>query len=139
MTSSLRIMRCAECRAELPAQTLGRPRRYCSSSCKSRAKRRRAAMAVPWPPAAPEDYPVDRHAVNRRTAAGLIAAMEGAPAAPPEDQLAQALLEVGWLAYTLESLERSLPMALAGPAGELGRRIRSAREVLFPNLVGALA
>lgn len=60
--------------------------------------------------------------------------MEGEPAAPPIDQLAQGLLELDWLAYRLEALERELPRRLAGRASELGSRVRSARRRLFPEI-----
>lgn len=60
--------------------------------------------------------------------------MEGDPAAPPEDQLAQGLLEAGWLAFELGRLERELPPRLATRAGEFGKRILDARRHLFPEL-----
>lgn len=44
----------------------------------------------------------------------------------------QGLLELDWIAYRLEALERDLPSRLAGRAAELGKRIREARRSLFP-------
>lgn len=87
---------------------------------------------MPWPPTAPPNYPSDRREVQRRTAAALVAILEGEPPAPAIDQLVQGLLEIDWLAYRLAALERELPADLAGRATELGRRIRAARRDLFP-------
>jgi hypothetical protein len=83
---------------------------------------------------APPGFPTDPEVVRRRTVEALIATLEGEPAAPAEDQLAQGLLEVDWIAYRLAMLERDLPRRLAGPTGDLARRIREARQVLFPEI-----
>ncbi len=130
----LRAPVCGECGKALsaPTGTRGRPRKWCSDRCRARARRRR--VALPWPPVAPAGYPRDPIVVRRRTIEALVAVMEGEPAAPPIDQLAQGLLELDWLAYRLEALERELPRRLAGRASELGSRVRSARRRLFPEI-----
>jgi hypothetical protein len=81
-----------------------------------------------------QGFPTDPEVVRRRTIEALVATMEGEVAAPAEDQLAQGLLEVDWIAYRLANLERDLPRRLAGAAGELARRIREARLALFPTI-----
>lgn len=128
----IRLQTCAECSRQLPAaQATGRPRRYCSDACRQKARRRRTAL--PWPPAPPPGYPGDPRVTRRRTAEALVASLEGAPAAPPEDQLVQGLLEVDWIVFRFATLERELPRRLAGRTGELARRIRDARAQLFPE------
>ncbi len=127
---------CAECPSPLPpAKGTGRPRRYCSERCRQKGRRRRSAL--PWPPAPPPHYPADPLTVRRRTAEALVATMEGEPAAPPEDQLVQGLLELDWIVFRLAMLERDLPRRLAGRAAQLARRIREARAQLFPIEEGA--
>jgi hypothetical protein len=124
-----------ECGRPLPpAKTTGRPRLTCSDRCRQLRKRRR--RAAPWPPVAPPSYPIDPETVRRRTAEALVALLEGDQPAPAEDQLAQALLEVDWIGYHLEALERDLPPRLGGRASELGRRIREAKRALFPEIEG---
>ena len=129
----LRAPACAECGGPMPPMKgTGRPRATCSERCRKRRSRRRSAL--PWPPVPPQDFPSDPEVVRRRTIEALVATMEGERPAPAEDQLAQGLLEIDWLAYRLAKLERDLPRRLAGPAAELARRIREARLALFPGI-----
>ncbi len=124
---------CPECGGPMPPpKATGRPRKVCSDRCRDRRRRRRAAL--PWPPVAPPGFPADPQTVRRRTAEALVAVLEGDQAAPAEDQLAQGLLELDWLAYHLASLERDLPPRLGARAADLGRRIRTAKVQLFPEL-----
>jgi hypothetical protein len=92
-------------------------------------------VALPWPPVATRRYPIDPETLRRRSAEALVRTLEGERAAPAEDQLAQGLLEVGWLSFALERLERDLPPRLGGRAAELGSRIRRLTEDLFPELL----
>lgn len=130
---------CGYCGAGLPPTGRGRPRVYCSDSCKSKAKRRRAKATLNYPALAPEGYPTDPAIVRRRTAEALVAALAGEPAAPPVDQLTQGILEVEWLAFRLAKLEPDLPRHLGGRAGELSKRIRAAKADCFPELAEVAA
>lgn len=125
---------CGECGKPLDQPATGRRRRYCSESCKSKARRHRRAIALPYPPLAPDGYPHDPELVRRRTAEALAAALAGAPAAAPIDQLAQGILELDWIVYRLRALERELPTKLAGRAGELAKEVGGARARLFPEI-----
>lgn len=126
-----------ECADPLPPlRGTGRPRETCSEKCRKRRSRRRSAL--PWPPVPPKGYPTDPQVLRQRTAESIVALLEGDQPAPAEDQLAQGLLETDWLGYRLAMLERDLPRRLAGPTGELARRIREARLQLFPEIEEAI-
>lgn len=131
---AIRLTLCANgCGQTLEQPPTGRPRLYCSDRCKNQATRRRRAL--PWPPSAPPGYPTDPGVVNRRTVEALLAVLDGAAPAPAEDQLAQALLEIDWIAYRLAALERELTRAdLAGRAGALAQHLRHARRQVFPEI-----
>lgn len=118
---------------------MGRPRRWCSDRCKARARRARSGLAAPWPPLAPPGYPTNPGVVRRRTAEALVALMEGDSGAPPDAQLAQALLEVSWLSFRLAALERQLAAPVAGSVSLLARLLRDAVRRSFPAAAKELA
>lgn len=89
---------------------------------------------MPNPPVAPPGYPEDPEVVRRRTVEALMAVLDGRQPAPPEDQLAQGLLELDWIAFRFAALEGDLTPRLAGRTGELSKLIRAARRQTFPEI-----
>lgn len=133
--TKIRPTYCANgCGRTIPQPAKGRPRKTCSDRCRQQLKRRRNAL--PWPPAAPPDYPTDPETVRRRTVEALVAVLNGEPPAPAEDQLAQGILEIDWLAYNIARLEPDLPARLGARAADLAHRLRAARRAVFPDVDG---
>lgn len=131
MTSRVYRFFCAYCGGQLPAaKTRGRPRLTCSDRC--RRNRSRFRRAIPWPPSPPEVRPPDPESMNRRTAEALVIALASGEAVAPEEQLAQGLIELDWIAYQIARLERDLPCRLAGRAGELAKGVQAVRARCFP-------
>lgn len=129
----LQAVMCANgCGTAIDQPKTGRPRKTCSDRCRQQLRQRRRAL--PWPPVAPPGYPTDPEAVKRRTVEALVELLDGREPAPPEDQLAQGLLELDWIAYALAALEKDLAPALGARAAELARRIRLARKAAFPEI-----
>lgn len=118
---------CACCGEPLPVQKgPGRRRRYCNATCRSRARRQRdarermgelgsgsssaAAMAL---------LEQEQSTIRRRTVEAITAQMDGEPAGPPEEQLAQAILELAQLVGVLQSAASRVAPQLAGRAEAL--------------------
>lgn len=126
----MRSTHCADCGEPLPPRKpgSGRPRRWCSEACRKKAHRRRHAVVVDW------------------TAAGPVRLVPYVPpegtiptppprekVAPPEEQLAAAVLE----AYTLAGLLRHLAHKVGRPqhawrAEKLAEGLTELLEDLFP-------
>lgn len=60
------------------------------------------------------------------------AILTGERSAPPEDQLARAVIEGRTLARSLRRLEALLPKGLSWRAGEAGTRLDAMLDELFP-------
>jgi len=76
---------------------------------------------------------MDPETLRRRTAEALTRVLSEDTVAPPEDQLLQGLLELDWIGYRLQALERQLPRRLAGRAADLGRQVVAMKRRLFPG------
>lgn len=108
------LLRCMECRGPLPAAArTGRPRRYCSDDCRDKAKVHRRTSGS-WQALGDTlaEVPADPLSRQQATLEAVAALLDGRPAGPPEDRLAQGLLEVRQIVFTLRRLAGDLPPPL---------------------------
>lgn len=126
---------CAVCQEPLVARARpGNPRRYCSSACRNEAYRARLERSSEL-----DDLDVDLPRLDSTTLvrAQLVAVAEelavDRSSAPPEEQLARALLEARTLATALIRLEPRLPTGLAWRSATLGEQLLSHLSDLFES------
>ena len=65
--------------------------------------------------------------------------LDGAPAAPPEDQVAQGLIDLTQIAFRFARLVHELDPRIGGPIGAVAADIRRSVAKHFPHMAGDLA
>lgn len=131
-TISLRL--CRGCGKALPpAAATGRPREYCGDACRKRRARRERARIAWRRQGQLATIPADPLTWRRRTFELTAQYLEGQPAAPPEDQLAQLLLELEQGVWVLRRLGDKLLPQLVGPAGEVADDLDRSIRRNFPG------
>lgn len=121
-----------------PKSGRGRPRRYCTDGCREEAKaRRRLERSTGWTAAAVEmaEIPADPLTHRRQTLESIADLLDGAPAAPPEDRLAQALIEARTLSYALRRLAVEVAPPLRARALGLATAITDALRRHFHEVL----
>lgn len=120
---------CEWCGVSIAQPSVGRRRRYCSDSCKSRAKRERQAFTV-----LPD---VERYAdpgrLRELTVQAVADALDNAAPVDPVEQLSRAVGETETLAVEYARLARSTPKHLATRADGMATHLREGLERLFPR------
>lgn len=131
-------MRCLGCEEPLPPRRgRGQPRKYCSETCRERTRRRRRRAEAAtrgwqaWGPLRPA--PLDPVTRKTRTIEALARASDGDRSAAPEDQLVQAIIETGQIAFVARRLAGELPHRLGVRAQTLADGLRSLLQETFPE------
>jgi hypothetical protein len=133
--TNARLTVCARCGERLPPPSSagGRPRRYCSDRCRHAAKK--ARWAVEPLEELETVVPADPHALRRESLEAVAGLLEGAPAAPPEEQLARALIEQRALEWRFRRLEPDLPPQLAARSSGFAGHVRDGLDHYFEELL----
>ena len=117
---SFSIAICAECRQPLPpAEATGRPRRYCSDTCRKRAHRARQRSADVLEAYAAPGWPVPP-------------AELAPPAGSTDDQAARAILELTWIGGAFARLALEARPEIAWRCEKMAALIRAGLDDLFP-------
>lgn len=124
---------CAQCGGDLPPPKRkgGMPRRYCRDECRYAAAYER--RPVTWDSGVElAAIPADPLTQERRTLTALAETLAGRPAAPPEDQLVQALIESHRLSFVLRRLAVDVRDDLAERSTAFGVHIAEGLRQFFP-------
>lgn len=134
------LPRCPHCSGPMPSsKSRGRPRRWCSDRCRREASRARVAERDGgWESlgSALAEIPDDPLTVRRATLEALADTLEGAPAAPPEDQLAECIRHAQVVAFRLRRLAPEVAPALRGRALGLAESITAGLARHFKEVIG---
>lgn len=135
MTTTTTLPKCAcGCGRDLPPRkATGRPRRYATEACKSRAARERssapswtAGQVLAEPPADPLTH-------RRRTLEATDEYLAGAAPGAPEDQLARCITEITQITFTLRRLAPELHAGLGPRAAQAAIEIDAVIRRTFPT------
>lgn len=125
---------CPICGVALPpAKRTGRPRAYCSATCRQAAWRERTQLTA-WVEVVD---PVDEAALREVTAQAVEAELEARLSAPAVDQLARAVTESRVLARQYQRLARSLPDGLAWRSDGMAQTLAEGLGRFFSEAEGA--
>lgn len=118
------------CAVPITRARTGRPRRYCSDTCRKRALRERQSFTLSGPLLA---APMDTTALRQFTAEALVADMEQDDAADPVTRLTRAVGETETLAVEYARLAKQTPRNLAARADGMAVHLREGLDRLFPR------